>query len=221
MNVWSTARFMLLIARVKLPLKVIPAGKFNATVALSVPAMPPFSSRNRPVPFVTLTTVPSESETFEAATVSFFSPVGSETDSMAKLPTKVWPATVSERLLPSMRKNGPAGRTTLNATPPALKDWFTGAAVLLMLSLSAPLNCTLPKLMPAVRLIWPAMPAGVMTNPAVGIVSAIPPRFRLTLVIASVTTREPSDLVTCSNATLPLSVCSAIVMAMFDPSKRR
>ena len=134
---------------------------------------------------------PRFSVTLAAATRVTFVAFARVTCSKEKSPDKVCPATPSTRFVPSSRTYGPAGTFRFTAAVPTVMVSLTTALVVLMRSLTWPLNVARNAgVVLMLALTWPANPAAVTTKlpvPLVTLTSAVLPSPKLKLPFATPT----------------------------------
>ena len=231
-NTSFTATPVLLMKMLNVPANVTP-GTLSSTVAVTVPARPAGVINSAPRPSLTRTKsvvpLPRRSETFAAATrtVVRATPPGVVgvlvERSKEKSPLRLWPAMVRLMFVPSTRRYGPAGKSTINVSPPTRMRSFTRAVVLLMARPSVPEKPISG--IATVASMRPAMPAGVSTNapspPLSTTKSVVPsPMRRPTCETPMRTTRWPAAFVTCSKAKLPVRVWPRISSVAGWPTVR-
>ena len=200
-----TGSVVVLTARVRAPVSVVPAGRVTTRVPEMRPATPAAVTSRRPLPPVIRTPLPPapmlRSTRFRPIVVTVAPPTVARSSTTSAV--RVWPWTVTVSPLPATRRYGPAGRSSTRVAPATSTLVETGAAIELMLTLRPD-----PMLMPGtVTWIWalsrPAMPAGVSSStPEPWVTETVLPRLTLT-ALAATTTSSPR----LANEKVPVSDC--------------
>ena len=161
---------------------------------------------------------------FVAAIFTTVAPPVSVAFSNAKSPLNRWPAIFSTMPVPSTLTYGPATTLNVRVSEPTMNCSLTSFAVLLMATLSVPVNstpgmcsATLPPMRPA------SSPFLITKKPSPSERVTRPARLKAIFVAAILMTFAGAPLpierpVYCSKEKLPVNVCPATVKATFKPS---